>query len=419
MSALFVFALAIASGAAAECERPRAEDPVVLLVVARDPALDDRAADVERAVRNAAAGRLRLLPASATIEALTAEGGREERERAVIDARIVLDRAEEKFRELDDEEALNLIARATTQLSAVHHAAGAIEQLSRAHLLAGAIYLARGRADAARQRLQRALDLDPGLSPPRDRFSPEVLAEIAGVRASQTTRATGRLIVRSGSIRASVFIDGHRAGETPLELDAVGTGNHLLRVYAAGHSSAISSIQLGPNEEELVEVTLLGDPEQALIESLRSRAGSVELEAMKLFAQRASAERTLLATVELADETTASGTATIAVTLDLERTGTAIAKTIAAQDVGAALDRALACAHEQRARDRLAPSLIGRAEARTTPLAPVPPPTTLADQPWFWGAVFVATLAAASAFVIARSAGGPPDAVEVTLIPRP
>lgn len=401
----------------AECAKPRAGDPILLVVISADPALASSTADVERAVRAASTGRLALLPREATKDALTAEGGTEERERAVIDARIVLDRAEDKFRELDDEEALSLIAKATTKLTAVHQAPGAIEQLARAHLVAGAIYLARGRGDAARQRLQRALDLDPALSPPRDRYAPEVLAELAGVRGAAAVRPTGRLIVRSGDLKASVFLDGRSIGSTPLELDAAGVGNHLLRVYAPGYLSAISSIQIGVNEDRLVEVRLDRDPELQAIERLLSKGelGST----LQLLSIRAGAERTLLATIQLADEPTQIGTATIALTLRIDRVGTAIAPHTDRRTLEAALDRALACSVELPAANRLAPALIGRAEARATALAKVPPPQEIFEKPWFWGAVFVATMTIASAAVLARTAGGPPEAVEVRLIPRP
>lgn len=407
--------------AVADCPPLRDGDPVLLVVSARDAALAEHHAALESAVRAAAAGRISLLPAAETRAALTAEGGREERERAVVEARVVLDRAEEKFRELDDEEALSLIARATTRLSALHHAPGAIELLARAHLLAGAIYVSRGRTDAARQRLQRALDLDPELSPPRDRFAPEVFAELAGVRASAGVRAAGRLSVRSGDLKARVELDGRPVGETPLFLDAVGAGNHLLRVFAPGQLSAIESIQISANEERAVEVKLLRDPEVAALEQLDQRVRRNEELAplLGLLSQRTGAQRTLLAVAELAAEPTASGTATIAATLVLERAGIARAKKIDRPTLASALDRALACADEAPNKRELAPSLMGLFDARTTPLAAVPEPRAVYEEPWFWGAVLMAALAVGSSFVVARAAGGPPDAVEVTLIPRP
>jgi hypothetical protein len=405
----------------AECPPLRAGDPVLLVVSESDAALAEHHAALELAVRTASLGKLELLPAKMTQEALTAEGGREERERAVVDARVVLERAEEKFRELDDEEALSLIARATTRLSALHHAPGAIELLARAHLLAGAIYLSRGRTDAARQRLQRALDLEPELSPPRDRFAPEVLAELAGVRASAGVRATGRLSVRSGREKNAVYLDGRKVGETPLHLEAVPAGNHLLRVSAPGETSAIESIQVTANEERVVEVMLVRDPEIAQLEQLddRVRRGTGVGPLLELLSKRAGAERTLLAVVELASEPTASGTATIAATLIVERAGTARAKKIDRPSLADALDRALACANETPGKGELAPSLIGTLAVRPNVLRPVPEARSIHEEPWFWGAIFAVALVVGSSFVVARAAGGPPEAVEVTLIPRP
>ncbi|MCK6552091.1 PEGA domain-containing protein, partial [Myxococcota bacterium] len=337
-----------ASVASAACPPERPGARTVLLVLARDPALDRHAADVERAVRRAAAERLALLGTEATTRALSIEGGADERERAVVEARVVLARAEDRFRELDDEEALGLIAKVTTKLGSVHQEPDAIAMLTRAHLLAGAIFLARGRIDAARQRLQRALDLDPALSPPRDRFAPEVLAELAAVRASAALRPVGRLEVRTSTPGADVFVDGHAIGATPLVIDAVPAGNHLLRISAPGRTSHVETIAIAPEAPRIVAVELADDPELGAIAGLRAALARDEdpKSVLALVARRAGADEAMLASFALSPELSATGTATIGVALELSSRGRAWSPSLDRAALGRALDAARRCDEE-------------------------------------------------------------------------
>jgi hypothetical protein len=137
----------------AACEPPAANEPVLLVVGAADPALLSRRATIEDALRAAAKGRLTFVSKESAARAIEAEGGQSERQATLVTARVLVQRADERFRELDDEEALELIAKATGSLASVHQEEGAIELLARAHLLAAAIYLARDRAPAAKNRM--------------------------------------------------------------------------------------------------------------------------------------------------------------------------------------------------------------------------------------------------------------------------
>jgi hypothetical protein len=192
-------------------------------------------------------------------------------------------------------------------------------------------------------------------------------------------------------------------------------------VYAPGYSSAVESIQIAPNEDERAELVLARDPELAAIAELglmlKQNRDTSALAA--LLSKKSGASRTLIAVARLAEEPTATGTATVAVELRLERSGVALSKKLDRASLEDALDRALACASDPIFAAGVAPALIGRIEPHLTPLRPVPPPEAVFEKPWFWGAVFFATIVASSAFVFARQVGGPPEAVEVTLIPRP
>ncbi|MEQ8980758.1 MAG: hypothetical protein RL846_22640, partial [Deltaproteobacteria bacterium] len=179
---------ALLASAAPDCASLDDAAPTVLVTVAADSGLAAAVPAVERAARSTTNA---WVDPATTRAILVREGGHEGRAAALLDARSLVARAEERFRELETEEALQIIAEATSKLAAIHAQPGAVEVLAHAHFLAGAIYVARDRVDAARRRLLRALDLNPSIAPPRHRYNPRVLAELEAARAG--LREVGRL----------------------------------------------------------------------------------------------------------------------------------------------------------------------------------------------------------------------------------
>ncbi len=409
--------LYLALSAAPSCSPPDAEERVLLLVVSSDPGLKSAEDRAQRAMRDLQA-KLNLLPQETSIMAMTVEGGRALREQTVLSARAIITRAEERFRELEDELALQLIARATTQLASVHQEPGAIELLARAHLIAGAIYLARNRLVAARQRLRRALDLQPNLAPARHRFAPQVLSEIAALKSRAGVRSVGRLEIRAPqSPGAMVYLDGHPKGPAPAVLDPVGVGRHLLRVSASGFKSHIASVRVQALNTKKLVVQLSPDEELQKLQSLPNwlRLERPTAPILGLLAKRVDADRTLLMTLTLSGRGT--GTATVGAVLQMQGAGQAYAPSLQPSRLRAALQQTLQC--QQNAPPALAPPLIGTAPLRLDQPSPVPPSTPWWEQSWFWGAAAIVFISASAAFVVGRTSGGPPEALEITLSPRP
>jgi hypothetical protein len=404
------------------CEPPSSTDPVLLVVGSSDPALFVRKAEIEEKLRRVAEGRLAFVPTDVAERAIRGEGGQTDREQTLVKARVLVQRAEEQFRELNDEPALDLIAKATANLASVHQEEGAVELLARAHLLAAAIYLARDRLPAAKNRLQRALDLDPKLQPDPHRFSPRVLTELAALRAAESARPVGALEVRlrNESLAASVFVDGRHRGETPLVLDAIGEGRHLLRVWAPGYQSYIASIAVAGARRRIERVNLTPDREiREIIELPRKlRGGGDPSPTLALLAKRAEVERAILASLVLSDARTTSGEAAIGVELFIPEAGRAFASTSDEATIRGALERALACDDSGPKPSDRAPSSIGMGGVIVRP-APVPEERAWWNQPWFFGVAAAVVLVAAGGVIAARAAQGPPEVVEVTLIPRP
>ncbi len=412
-----------ASASPSACRPMTAHETVLLVVMGVDPELKPWVSRVDEALRKAAPGALNLLPKSATERALRMEGGHERRSRTLLEARVLIDQAEERFRELDDELALELIAKATARLASVHQEPGATEVLATAHLLAGAIYLARDRVDAARQRLRRALDFNPKLAPPRHRFSRRVAVEVAAIQGLESARPVGRLEVRlhPNPGKSTVYLDGHRLGQTPLWLHSVGVGRHLLRVSKEGYQSDIRTIQVEPEEPTRLSVRLVPDAELVRIRALpRLVRAEHDLEpVLELLAKRADANRVLLAGVRLGTHRSVAGTVLPAVSLFLSGGGSQYVARAEADDLGRGLGQAMACHTSGEKPPDMLPSMLGAWSAQSNHPEPVPKSPPFWSQPWFWAVTAVATIGLSAALVTARTSGGPPSAVNLRIVPRP
>lgn len=403
------------------CLPPSPQADVVLVVQAGDPALQKHQKVVEARLRHLADGRLKLRASDRTRALLMEEGGRQDRENRIVEAKSLVQRAEERFRELDDEQALSLLVRAIARVTPAHQHPEAIELLAQAHLVAGAIFLARSRVDAARQRLQRALDFKPDISPPRHRFSPEVLAELAAVRDTQPIRPTGRLEVRTRpEVPAKVFIDGRFESMSPAILQNVGAGPHTVRVSADGFRSHIVSVSIEPGGGSTLVAPLFRDPERQEIDRLAGhlRTDTSPDDILKLIAERAHAEHVLLAEPELATELTSLGTATIAVNLMMPGVGRTRSPDLAEAHIKDAFHRLLACEQMLKISSGPAVAILGAPLLRNT-VRPIPEPTPWWQRSWFWAVCAIATVGLAGVGVATRMGRGPPEAVRVVLVPRP
>ncbi len=397
---------------------PEPTGPTLLVVTSADPRLQREASPAEGQVRAVVGDRLSLLSVAEARQALVGEGGRAERQRSVLEARVRLERAFERFRELEATAALDLTAQVTAQLSAASQSPGAIGMMAEAHLLAGAIFLARGRVDAAQARLRRALQLAPDIRAPPTRYAPRVRAELAALRGDPGPRSTLVVELIEPAPDAEVFVDGRPVGRAPLRLIDLPAGRHLVRITAPERQSFHTTIQLTPTRSAVVRARLPVDPEVAQIADVKSWLGVPEArrEVMALLARRAESDSVLLAELRIGGVRDATATATRAVVLRLdERPAQRVPLT--RLDVEAGIQALLQCAPERNP-STLAPALLPWPAPKTATRPMVEPPPWW-TKPWVWAAFAVIAVGAAGAVAAARNAEGPPDSVDITLIPRP
>lgn len=411
----------MALSVAGTCPTLNPKTQVVLSVTAAPAGLQAQHALVHKRLRALTDRRVDLLPQRATTKGLLAEGGAQLREQVLLEARVRFEFADTRFKELDDTTALAAITTLSARLVGIHQTAGATELLARAHLLAAAIYLARGEIDAVQYRLHRALDLDPKITAPGHRFDPRLTAELAAASQNRGERATGRLEVRpiDGSKAATVYLDGHPVGAAPLVLDAVPAGRHLLRISGEGTRSALASVRIEAGETLIRSPNLRTDPERMQMQSLTQPMSQDDVpeSTLALLARRAGADHALIAELVLSPRLGPTGEAQIGVRLRSSAGGTGWAPDPKAESLAIALSSALSCRIAPWP-DRTGPALLGVPSAEAQASA-FPAPKAWWRTPWVWAAVVGLVLGGASAMVAARASSGPPDALTVTLVPRP
>lgn len=388
---------------------PLSDAERVLLLV------DQEATRIETALDGAP---VNWMPPAAAQRALDQEGGAELRRRRLVLARRKVQDAESAFRELEDEPALDLLTEAITELASIHQEPRALELLARAHLLSGAIFMARGRFDAGRNRLQRALDIDPELDPSRARFSPRVISELAALR--ERRRPTGRLEVRAEPAGAQVFLDGRPRGRVPAILTDVPEGRHLLRVSRVGHVSHLSSVEIRSDELSRRQVRLAPDPEVRRIADVHAllRSGEPVEDVLALLARRAGADRTLAVALSPAESPDEDGRPRLSAILALGGAGRLRTHDLDPASVRAGLEALASCrADSKTARLFAAPVLGSSSTGRST--LPQNRKKAWHRRPWVWAVAGAVALGATTAAVAARASSGVPDGLEFEVTPRP
>lgn len=395
---------------------PPPDPPVLLVTTSADPILRAEAAAVDRQIRRALP--VDFLPAVAAQRALTVESGESDRTETVGQARLKLRRAQERFRELEDTAALTLVAEATAQLSAVSQSPDAIGLLAEAHLLAGAIFLARNRIDAAQARLRRALQLDPSVIAPIDRYAPRVRTELAALRDNPGPEQRLSVQLAEHYPGAEVFIDGRRRGPAPIVLTDVPIGRHLVRVSAPGRRTFHTTVQLTRSEPATISARLTPDPEVSRFARVAEWLNDDQrrAEALALLARRADAQAVLLTEVRLSDLRGPTATATRAVVLHMVDRPPQSAP-LTHPGVRAAYRALLTCAPARPA-PLTAPALAEWPDPQVA-VRPVPDAPGWWTRPWVWAIFAVVAVGTAAAVVAARNDEGPPESVEITLVPRP
>ena len=171
-------------------------------------------------------------------------------------------------------------------------AAAAIREcgnLCEAQALYAAALHHRGDVDEARLAVMDLLALNPSYELPARRFERDFVAFRAQVAAGSNTALRGKVHVKSKPAGARVFLDGELQGFTPMTLDTLAQGKHIVRVERPGHTVWAELVEVSPDEQELLAELVATDDYRTFDQQLTQVAGDVQkAKAGKSLVSRAS-----------------------------------------------------------------------------------------------------------------------------------
>ena len=181
--------------------------------------------------------------------------------------------------------------------------------------------------------------------------------------------------------------------------------------------SHLGSIEIRGFEVTELDVRLAPDPVVSRLSELnaRLRAGDAVDELLAALSRRADADRTVAAWVGVSDDAHPDGRSPLGATIVVEGGGRAIARSLEPREVHAALGRSLRC--WRSAPELMAPALALPASGRVSTNRHAK--RAWFRQPWVWAAIGAVTVGVTAGVVAARANSGPPDTVEIELVPRP
>ena len=132
-------------------------------------------------------------------------------------------------------------------ISALHADASVLEDVTplvRSHRLLALSQFRRGKKQAARQQLAAIAALSQGSQPKAGTFSKKFMAFEAEVQSQSSKAALGSLHVEQGEKVETVYLDGKVMGRTPLIIENVSAGHHVLRLERyEGKRSVVVSVK--------------------------------------------------------------------------------------------------------------------------------------------------------------------------------
>jgi hypothetical protein len=94
------------------------------------------------------------------------------------------------------------------------------------------------------------------LVPPKPNVRRSATADAAATRGKSQSVAVGSLTVDSRPQGASVIVDGRRVGTTPMSLDDVRAGKHVIRIERDGYRIWTAGVSISAVERNRVTASL-------------------------------------------------------------------------------------------------------------------------------------------------------------------
>ncbi len=277
--------------------------------------------------------------------------------------------------------------------------------LVRALVFLGATRFLAGDQDAAHAAFVRALLLDPDHQPDPTIFSPPLAKAFNGARVEVAARPQAPLTVVSAPAGANVLIDGRWRGVTPLTLEKVTVGTHLLVIARRGRLPEVLTTDVAAGVGPPVKVRLDAGPLAGAYAkaagAATAAAGPQKLpKAAAALAARFPADRLVLGRVVPAKQ----GPPVLHLTAYAPAKGLRVATT--------SLVLADGDARRGRDLDGLGRGWLPKVAAEPAPLPKPPPPVSFKLPPfartwWFWAATGAGVAVIAGTAAALASSGAP------------
>ncbi|MBI2897459.1 MAG: PEGA domain-containing protein [Deltaproteobacteria bacterium] len=118
------------------------------------------------------------------------------------------------------------------------------------------VLLEARKQNSALQLFARAVVLAPNHEMDPERFSPFVREAFADARRTAALLPRGSVILQSDPAGAEVMIDGQTRGVTPVEIDDLFSGEHVVALHASGRAPFARLIPIGAGSSSRVTVLL-------------------------------------------------------------------------------------------------------------------------------------------------------------------
>ena len=174
-----------------------------------------------------------------------------------------LEKAEEiynqAFTKYDDLDLPGAVELAEKAMEKIELGAAYIEDLTLAvkilHLI-GACHTLNGDLNAASDAFLRAYAINPGMKPDANTYPPDIIDVFDAVGQGASEAGTGGMSVKSSPDGASVYLDGIPMGVTPVTIDNILIGKHILRISKPGYQFFGSVLKIEKGKTKSLDAKL-------------------------------------------------------------------------------------------------------------------------------------------------------------------
>ncbi|MFH1808849.1 MAG: PEGA domain-containing protein [Pseudomonadota bacterium] len=244
---------------------------IASLALARDSSSAQQAVLVDHLVRQSFERNPRYSPLD--VEGLLSGDAPPPERALVLQGLEKLQRGREMYDAFELEPA---VATLTEAVIAFERGAGALVDVTpylRALQMLGATSALKADRSGARSAFARALLVDRRATLEGSGFPPTVLELYEEAREQVGQAAQATLSVYANPAAAEVYVDGVFRGSSPLTVDRLPAGRHLVRLYRAGYQGYGKVVELVANSEETLQAALKPTAQAAQFEGLVRRAG--------------------------------------------------------------------------------------------------------------------------------------------------